>query len=127
MAHEPGNGWTSKEFADHARALAKAHGLTCSVLEKKEMENLGMGGILSVNQGSAVPPRLVILEYKPPQKSQTIMLVGKGITFDSGGISLKPAPGMDEMKYDMCGGAAVLSAMEAVGFGQGPGMIGKLL
>ncbi len=115
MAHEPGNGWTSKEFADHARALAKAHGLTCSVLEKKEMENLGMGGILSVNQGSAVPPRLVILEYKPPQKSQTIMLVGKGITFDSGGISLKPAPGMDEMKYDMCGGAAVLSAMEAVG------------
>ncbi|WP_022665755.1 leucyl aminopeptidase [Desulfospira joergensenii] len=115
MANEPGNGWTSKEFADHAKALAKTHGLIYKCLEKKELEKLGMGGILAVNQGSAIPPRLVILEYRPAKKSQTIMLVGKGITFDSGGISLKPAQGMGDMKYDMCGGAAVLSAMQAVG------------
>ncbi len=115
MANEPGNNWTSKEFADYAKALAKTHGLTCKVLEKKDLEKLSMNGILAVNQGSAVPPRLVILEYKPAKKAQTIMLVGKGITFDSGGISLKPAAGMEEMKYDMCGGAAVLCAMQAVG------------
>lgn len=114
MANEPGNGWTSKEFADFARDLADTHGLTFSCLKKSDMENLRMGGILAVNQGSAIPPRMVILEYDPGKKSDTLLLVGKGITFDSGGISLKPAPGMEEMKYDMCGGAAVLSAMAAV-------------
>lgn len=115
MAHEPGNGWTSAEFAAFAKALAKTHGLTYRCIEKKEMEKLGMGGILAVNQGSAIPPRLVILEYQPEKKSETLLLVGKGVTFDSGGISLKPGAGMEEMKYDMCGGAAVLAAMQAVG------------
>ncbi len=114
MANEPGNGWTSKEFAMYANNLAKEQGLTYTCLEKKDLEKQGMGGILAVNQGSAIPPRMVILEYKPPKKSDTILLVGKGITFDSGGISLKPAGGMEEMKYDMCGGAAVLTAMQAV-------------
>ena len=115
MANEPGNGWTSAEFAAFAKALAKTHGLTYRCIEKKEMEKLGMGGILAVNQGSAIPPRMVILEYQPEKKTETLLLVGKGVTFDSGGISLKPGAGMEEMKYDMCGGAAVLAAMQAVG------------
>ncbi len=115
MANEPGNGWTSKEFADYAKKLASEYGLKYTCLEKKDMEKLGMGGILAVNQGSAIPPRMVILEHQPEKKSNTLLLVGKGITFDSGGISLKPPAGMEEMKYDMCGGAAVLSAMRAVG------------
>ncbi len=73
-----------------------------------------MGGILAVNQGSHEEPKLVILDYKPKKYKETVMLVGKGLTFDSGGVSLKPAQGMMDMKYDMCGGAAVLSAMQAL-------------
>lgn len=115
MAHEPGNGWTSADFAAYAKTLAKTHGFNYRCIEKKEMEKLGMGGILAVNQGSAIPPRMIILEYQPEKKSQTLLLVGKGVTFDSGGISLKPSTGMEEMKYDMCGGAAVLAVMQAVG------------
>ncbi len=114
MANEPGNGWTPESFADYAAFLADTHGLTCTCLGKKEMEELGMGGILGVNQGSATPPCLVILEYDPGNKCDTLLLVGKGLTFDTGGISIKPAAGMEEMKYDMCGGAAVLAAMAAV-------------
>jgi leucyl aminopeptidase len=114
MANEPGNGWTSEAFADYAGSLADTHGLTCTCLGKKEMKNLGMGGILGVNQGSTTPPCLVILEYNPGKKADTLLLVGKGLTFDTGGISIKPAAGMEEMKYDMCGGAAVLAAMAAV-------------
>lgn len=114
MANEPGNGWTAKEFADYAKSLADTHGLACTCLDKKEMKQLGMGGILGVNQGSVTPPCLVILEYDPGKKADTLLLVGKGLTFDTGGISIKPAAGMEEMKYDMCGGAAVLAAMAAV-------------
>jgi len=114
MANEPGNGWTAKEFAEYAKSLADTHGLACTCLDKKEMEQLGMGGILGVNQGSVTPPCLVILEYDPGRKTDTLLLVGKGLTFDTGGISIKPAAGMEEMKYDMCGGAAVLAAMAAV-------------
>lgn len=115
MANEPGNGWTSGEFAEYGRKLAETYGFKYTCLEKKDMEKKGMGGILGVNQGSQVPPRMIVLAYQPKKKSETILLVGKGITFDSGGISLKPASGMEEMKYDMCGGAAVLSTMKAVG------------
>jgi leucyl aminopeptidase len=114
MASEPGNGWTATHFATHAMDLAKRRDLKCTILEKEEMEALGMGGILAVNQGSEQPPKLVILEYRPKKKAETLLLVGKGLTFDSGGISLKPAQGMMEMKYDMCGGAAVLAAMEVI-------------
>ena len=114
MANEPGNGWTPEQFAAYAADLAKTHGLTCTCLEKKDLEKLGMGGIMGVNQGSSTPPCMVALEYNPAKKSDTLLLVGKGITFDSGGISIKPASGMEEMKYDMCGGAAVLAAMAAV-------------
>jgi leucyl aminopeptidase len=114
MANEPGNGWTAVEFADFSRQLARTKELKCTVLGKPEMKKLGMGGILGVNQGSATPPKLVILEYFSGKKNPTLLLVGKGITFDSGGINLKPSAGMEEMKYDMCGGAAVLAAMEGI-------------
>jgi leucyl aminopeptidase len=115
MANEPGNGWTSSHFADYASELAARLQIHCTVLDKSAMAELGMGGIIAVNQGSETPPKLVILEYDPRRKSaETVLLVGKGLTFDSGGISLKPAQGMMDMKYDMCGGAVVLAAMEAV-------------
>lgn len=114
MANEPGNVWTPQKFSEYARSLAGSTGLKCKVLEKAHLEKLGMGGILAVNQGSSTRPKLVLLEHNPAQFSKTILLVGKGITFDSGGISLKPAAGMQDMKYDMCGGAAVLGAMQAI-------------
>ncbi|MBU1194800.1 MAG: leucyl aminopeptidase [Proteobacteria bacterium] len=115
MANEPGNGWTSAEFADFAKSLSKKYGFKYTCLEKKDLVRLGMGGILAVNQGSAIPPRMVIVEYRSSADADTLLLVGKGITFDSGGISIKPGLGMEEMKYDMCGGAAVLCAMQTVG------------
>lgn len=114
MANEPGNGWTPSNFSRYAKRLAKKNNIKCTVINKPEMKKLGMGGLLAVNQGSNEPPKLIIMEYKPASKADTILLVGKGVTFDSGGISLKPAAGMMDMKYDMCGGAAVLSAMEAI-------------
>lgn len=120
MANEPGNGWTAVHFAAHAEKLAKGYKLKCKILDKARMKRLGMGGILAVNQGSAEPPKLVILEYMPERHDQTVMIVGKGLTFDSGGISLKPAEGMMDMKYDMCGGAAVLAAMQAIAEEQPP-------
>lgn len=115
MANEPGNGWTPSSFADYAQTLSKKYKMSCTVLEKQDMQKLNMGGILGVNQGSSEPPKMVILEYQASQKAQTILLVGKGLTFDSGGVSLKPPAGMEDMKYDMCGGAAVLSMMQVVG------------
>jgi len=115
MANEPGNGWTPSHFAAHGRMLAKKYSLKCTVLEKDDMKRLGMGGILAVNQGSSEPPRMVILDYRPIVASQILLVVGKGLTFDSGGISLKSATGMEEMKYDMCGGAAVMGLMQAIG------------
>ncbi len=115
MAHEPGNGWTPSHFAAHGRMLAKKYSLKCTVLDKDDMKRMGMGGILAVNQGSTEPPRMIILEYRPVHKTQTLLLVGKGLTFDSGGVSLKPGAGMEDMKYDMCGGAAVMALMQAVG------------
>ena len=114
MANEPGNGWTPTHFAKYAQKLAKELKLECTVLDKAAMTSLKMGGILAVNKGSDEPPKLVIVDYKPKQKSDTVLLVGKGLTFDSGGVSLKPAQGMMDMKYDMCGGAAVLAAIEAI-------------
>ena len=114
MANEPANHWTPGHFADYAQALATSHDLKCTVLGKTELSKLKMGGILGVSQGTAEPPKMVILEYRTGKKVPTLLLVGKGLTFDSGGISIKPSLGMHEMKYDMCGGAAVLSCLEAV-------------
>lgn len=115
MANEPGNSWTPDSFAQYAEGLAEKYRLKCTVFDKKQLTDLGMGGILAVNRGSDLPPKLVVLEYHFSQKAKTLLLVGKGLTFDSGGISLKPAAGMEDMKYDMCGGAAVLAAMNVVG------------
>ena len=122
MANEPGNVWTPEKFAQFGRKLARKYPLTCRVIGKATMEKLGMGGILAVNQGSDKPAKLVVLEYRSGKKNPTLLLVGKGLTFDSGGISLKPAAGMEDMKYDMCGGAAVMALMEVVGQEQ-PGHI----
>jgi len=115
MANEPGNVWTPTRFAETAKKLAKTYDFSCKVLSKADMKRLKMGGILGVNSGSDQPPKMIILEYKTSSRNPTLLMVGKGITFDSGGISLKPPKGMDEMKFDMCGGAAVLGAMQAVG------------
>ncbi len=115
MANEPGNVWTPTKFAEFGRELAKKYNFTCKILAKTDMQRLKMGGILGVNSGSDQPPKMVILEYKTSTRNPTLLLVGKGLTFDSGGISLKPPKGMEEMKFDMCGGAAVLGAMQAVG------------
>lgn len=114
MANEPGNFWTPGEFGRYGRKLAGKYNLKCRVYGKADIKKLKMGGLLAVNQGSQDPPKLIVLEYMPEKKSDTILLVGKGLTFDSGGISLKPAAGMMDMKYDMCGGAAVLAVMEAI-------------
>jgi leucyl aminopeptidase len=115
MANEPGNKWTPASFADYGRRLAGKYGFACRVLDKADMKRLKMGGILGVNSGAAEPPKLVILEHRTRKDGPTLLLVGKGLTFDSGGINIKPSHGMEEMKYDMCGGAAVLAAMQAVG------------
>jgi len=114
MANEPGNYWTPGHFAKYAQKIARELHLKCTVLGKSQMIKLGMGGMIAVNKGSEEPPKFIILEYTPEKKADTVLLVGKGLTFDSGGISLKPAQGMMDMKYDMCGGAAVLAAIEAV-------------
>jgi leucyl aminopeptidase len=114
MANEPANYWGPGNFSEYGRQLAATHGMRCTVLDQARMKKLAMGGILGVNQGSALPPEMVILEYTVKPSAPTLLLVGKGLTFDSGGISLKPSAGMEEMKYDMCGGAAVLCAMQAV-------------
>ena len=114
MANQPANHWTPAAFVDYAKKISNKSNLKCKILDKTALEKLAMGGILGVNQGSALPPQLVILEYKTEKKNPTILLVGKGLTFDSGGISLKPPAGMEDMKYDMCGGAAVITAMQAL-------------
>jgi leucyl aminopeptidase len=114
MANEPASHWTPSHFSEYGRQLAAAHGMACTVLDQARLKKLGLGGILAVNQGSACPPEMVILEYAVKPSAPTLLLVGKGLTFDSGGISLKPSAGMEEMKYDMCGGAAVLCAMQAI-------------
>ena len=114
MGNEPANYWTPEHFAKFGRELARQSDLVCRVIGKNQIKKLGMGGIIAVNQGSAIEPRVVILEHKPKRFRTTVLLVGKGITFDSGGVSLKPAAGMEDMKYDMCGGAAVISTMQAV-------------
>ena len=117
LANEPANLMTPMLLADRACSMAAESGLECEVLDQDRMRQLGMGSLLGVAQGSAEPPALIVIRYKPvnaPKSSDHLGLVGKGVTFDSGGISIKPAEGMEKMKYDMCGGAAVLGAMRAL-------------
>lgn len=111
----PGNVCTPSYLAEQAAELGKKHEkITVHILEESDMKELGMGSLLSVSRGSRQPPKLITLEYQGGDKnSKPIVLIGKGLTFDAGGISLKPGPGMDEMKYDMCGGAAVLGTLQA--------------
>ncbi|MHB8747448.1 MAG: leucyl aminopeptidase [Gammaproteobacteria bacterium] len=115
LGNLPGNICTPGYLADQARQIAKQHKrVKVTVLETKDMEKLGMGALLSVARGSRQPPKLIILEYSGAAKSnKPFALVGKGITFDSGGISIKPAAAMDEMKFDMCGAASVLGVLSA--------------
>ena len=110
----PPNICTPSYLAETAESLAKTHNLECEVLEEADMTSLGMYSLLSVSQGSSEPGKLISLSYKNAGDAKPIVLVGKGVTFDTGGISLKPGGGMDEMKYDMCGAASVLGVMRAV-------------
>jgi leucyl aminopeptidase len=120
LANEPSNKLTPKIFADRARQSCKDVGLPFEVLDEKQIADLKMGLILGVAQGSLEPPRLIVMRYTPPGAGSgtvsgpVLGLVGKGVTFDTGGISIKPAEGMERMKDDMAGGAAVIAAMRAI-------------
>jgi leucyl aminopeptidase len=115
IINEPGNVLTPTELARKADEVAKACGLEIDILEEGQMKELGMGSLLGVAQGSAEPAKLIVLRYTPRVESaETIAIVGKGITFDTGGISIKPADGMEKMKYDMAGGATTIGAMRAI-------------
>ena len=115
LGNLPGNVCTPSHLAETAREIKKGHrNVKVTVLEQADMEKLGMGALLSVARGSREPPKLIAVEYRGAGKDKAPhVLVGKGITFDSGGISIKPAAAMDEMKFDMCGAASVLGALRA--------------
>jgi leucyl aminopeptidase len=114
LGNLPGNICTPTYLANEATRLARAWKLGIEVLEQRDMEKLGMGSLLSVSKGSRQPPKLIILRYSGgSKKEKPVVLVGKGITFDTGGISLKPGAEMDEMKFDMCGAASVLGTLRA--------------
>ncbi len=112
LGNHPSNIVTPTYITQKAIEVSKKNGIKCTILENKDMKKLGMGGILAVNKGSVHPAKFIIMEYNGGKKG-TICLVGKGITFDSGGISIKPSAAMEEMKFDMCGGAAVIAILQA--------------
>ena len=116
LCNEPGNNLTPRVFAERATVIAKDAGLKVEVLDEKRIEELKMGLLLGVSRGSPEPPRLMVLRHEPKgaPAGPVLGLVGKGVTFDTGGISIKPAENMDRMKDDMSGGAAVLNAMAAI-------------
>ena len=117
IANDPPNVLTPLRLAERARELAAGFRLDCEILDQDRMRQLGMGALLGVAQGSEEPPALIVLRYQPssPAASKNHLgLVGKGVTFDTGGISIKPALDMDQMRYDMAGGGAVLGAMRAI-------------
>jgi leucyl aminopeptidase len=112
---QPGNVCTPSYLAERAKELAKQHGFRVTTLDRAAIKAEGMGALLAVAQGSAEEPRFIVLEYKGAGDQAPVVLVGKGVTFDSGGISIKPAQNMEEMKFDMSGAAAVLGTFEALG------------
>jgi len=117
LVNEPGNLLVPAKIAEAAGAMASAHGLDCETLDEAKMRELGMGALLGVAQGSAEPPVFVVIRYRPANPGAGgvhLGLVGKGVTFDTGGISIKPADGMEKMKYDMAGGATMIGAMQAI-------------
>lgn len=116
LVNEPANKLIPADLAAAARSMASTYGLECDVLDTEAMSKLGMGSLLGVAQGSSNPPFLIVIKYKPAHATGTdhLALVGKGVTFDTGGLSIKPADGMEKMKYDMAGAAAVIGAMRAL-------------
>lgn len=115
LAHMPSNDLTPTALSGIVRDLAKETGAACDILDEDKLFKLGMNLLIAVSRGSDERATLSILHYTHPEAKKTVALVGKGVTFDTGGISIKPAAGMHEMKYDMCGAAAVLGAMKAIG------------
>jgi leucyl aminopeptidase len=117
LGNEPSNRLTPRLLADRAAAMAREAGLAVEIMDEKKIADLKMGALLSVAQGSVEPPRMIIITYTPEKLNPgapVLGLVGKAITFDTGGISIKPANDMEKMKYDMCGGAAMIGAMRAI-------------
>ncbi len=117
IGNRPPNEITPEALADRARQLARSHKLRCEVWDERRLEKEGFGGIIAVGKGSAVPPRFIVLEYRGPgvkASAKPVAVVGKAITFDTGGISIKPGDRMDEMKFDKMGGCAVLGVLQAV-------------
>ncbi len=118
LVNEPANLLPPMALAARAEAMARAQGLECEVLDQDRMKQLGMGSLLGVAMGSAEPPALIVIRYRPADPAASngahLGLVGKGVTFDTGGVSIKPAEGMEKMKYDMAGGAAMIGAMQAI-------------
>jgi leucyl aminopeptidase len=115
LGNLPPNVCTPAYLAEQALELGKAYGFKVEVLEQDALEKLGMGSFLGVTKGSEEPPKLIVMQHLKGKKDQKpVVLVGKGITFDTGGISLKPGAEMDEMKYDMCGAASVLGTFKTI-------------
>ncbi len=115
LGNEPSNFLTPAKFAEFVKKSSAKANYSVTIYDEKKIEQLNMGGVIGVSQGSDNPPRFLILQYFSSNKSEKpYVLVGKGVTFDSGGISLKPGPGMESMKMDMCGAGAVIGAFEAV-------------
>jgi leucyl aminopeptidase len=116
LANEPGNALPPRVLADRARTIAESAGVEIDVYDERQLEELGMGLVLGVGRGSVEPPRLITMRYTPSDAppGPTLGLVGKGVTFDSGGVSIKPADNMERMKDDMAGAAAVICAMRAI-------------
>jgi leucyl aminopeptidase len=113
LINGPSNFVTPTYLANQARAIARQHRLKCQVIPFAQLKRLGFGGIVGVAQGSAHPAQFVVLDYRPPRAKRTFAFCGKGVTFDSGGISIKPSAKMEQMKYDMSGAAAVLGTVKA--------------
>jgi leucyl aminopeptidase len=115
LGNRPSNDLNPEAFASAAKEMAEeVSGLRVTILGMKELQKEKMGGVLGVSQGSAEEPRVLVIEHRPKKPKKSVVLVGKGVTFDSGGISIKPAAGMGWMKYDMCGAATVMGVMRAV-------------
>ena len=117
LVNEPSNKLTPRILAEKAEAMAKSAGLSVEILDEKKIADLKMGALLSVAQGSVEPPRMIVITYTPPSPKPggpVIGLVGKAVTFDTGGISIKPSDGMEKMKYDMAGGATMIGVMRAL-------------
>jgi leucyl aminopeptidase len=114
--NEPANKLTPAGLAEAAKAMSAEYGLDCKILDRDAIAELGMGALLGVAQGSTNPPFLIVMKYSPglTTAGDHLALVGKGVTFDTGGISIKPSEGMEKMKYDMAGAAAVIGAMKAI-------------